>query len=112
MLSTLRDEFRNILGVCEWHLVNAKGQQDIDGTFVWLQQLELSPQMKLEPFVRWLIRDVASRCPTAKSAYWQRRRKSQTNANPVAFWQANKQHHYGKTRLMAYSLKHSEEVMV
>ena len=112
MLSTLRDEFRNILGVCEWHLVNDKGHQDINGTFVWLQQLELFPQMKLEPFVRWLIQDVASRCPTAKSAYWQRRRNSHTSPSPVAFWQANKQHHYGKPQLMAYSLKHSEEVMV
>ena len=112
MLSTRKDEFGNLLGVCEWHLVNQDGQQDIHGTWVWIQQIELSPHMSMAPFARWLIHDVATRCPTAQVAYWQRRRNSASHPNPVAFWNANKQHHYGKAKLMAYSQKHIEEVTV
>ena len=107
MLSTLRADTGQLLGCCEWHLVNQDGQQDINGSWVWLQQLELAPGMQMAEFARWLIQDVAKRCPTAHWAYWQRRRAGSSLATPssAAFWYANKLHQYRKDQLIAYSLK-------
>lgn len=74
MLTVVRDELGTLLAACDWLLVDVQGRHDpLHGTFVWVEQLELSPNLESAELIRNVIHQIATQVPWATAAYWVRR---------------------------------------
>ena len=54
-------------------LVDELGQRSLDGTYLYVEQLELSQGVKSRQVIHALIQQVAEMFPTAHWGYWERR---------------------------------------
>lgn len=76
MLTVVREQGQ-LVGVCEWWLVNQLGEQDWkSGTTVWVEQLELSKHVHAMNIIRQLIDKIGQLVPRAAGAYWVRKDKT------------------------------------
>ena len=74
MLTVIRDELGTLQAACDWLLVDAQGRHDpLHGTYVWVEQLELSPNLHSAALIRQIVLQIASQVPWADAAYWVRR---------------------------------------
>ena len=74
MLLVQRDYAGNLLAAIEWQLVNEDGQLDIHGAYVYVVQVEVNPHLDTRNLFRHFIEQSAKLAPTAKWAYWGRRK--------------------------------------
>ena len=98
MLTVIRDEQGHLQAACEWTPVDQAGTPSNTGTWVWVNQVELSQGLSSRMVWRDLIAVIALMAPACVGAYWHRRDK--TNR-----WV----HHYTRTQLLHMVQK---EVMV
>ena len=75
MLEIIRTNNGTIKGVCEWYLVNIKGEYDITGDMVWVNEVEVAPDYRHEGLMFEFAKMIIERCPQAKFAYFYRQRK-------------------------------------
>ncbi len=75
MLITLRDNDGFITAACEWWCVDEDGKWDPAGTYVFVNQLEHSPDAEGFSCIQDIIAEIAWTAPWAKAAYWERRGK-------------------------------------
>ena len=77
MLATIRDERGHLQAACDWWCVNIRGEWDALGSWVYVNQLELSPGVNSARMIRLIIQDIASLVPWVVGAYWERADKTQ-----------------------------------
>ena len=74
MLLVQRNFSGNLIAAIEWQLVNEDGQLDIHGDYVYVVQVEVNPHCDVRNIFRHFIEQSADLAPTAKWAYWGRRK--------------------------------------
>lgn len=74
MLEIIRDDDGNIKSVCEWSLVNEKGQIDDNGEYVWIHEAEISVNHRNNGSLAKFIKIITDRVPWAKYGYFSRRK--------------------------------------
>jgi hypothetical protein len=75
MLELIKDEQGNIKACLEWYLVNDKGEFDQQGEFVWVNEVEISPQYRRNGILKEFARIIIKKAPTAKFGYFWRQEK-------------------------------------
>lgn len=83
MLTVIRDEREQIQAVCDWWPVDAIGQWNPSGEYIWVEQLELAPGINGKQMIPRIIKDIATRTPWARFGYWERRDK--VNCQPRTY---------------------------
>lgn len=73
MLFVQRDVYGWMQGVLHVMLVDENGTVDPAGTYVYVEQMELSHGVKSPQVIHALIQQVAQTFPTARWGYWERR---------------------------------------
>lgn len=75
MLTVIRDELGQLLAACEWVPASDDGTPANDGHWVWVNQLEMSAEAG-RYVLRQVMTQIAEQMPTARGAYWYRRKKT------------------------------------
>ena len=72
MLWVLRGEGGNIQAVCEWWLVDERGQWTPEGRYVFLHQLEITPGVNLHMVRKSFVEQISLAVPGALGVFWHR----------------------------------------
>ena len=72
MLLVHRDARDYLEAVCEWWLVDSKGQYNVRGAYVFVNQLDCSPGVNGRKHIQQFIQEIALTAPWALGAYWRR----------------------------------------
>jgi hypothetical protein len=75
MIEILRTEKGEIKAVCEYYLVDGKGNFDNQGEFVWVNECEISPQYRNNGILKYFAKTIIEKNPTAKFGYFHRLKK-------------------------------------
>ena len=75
MLEIIRNEQGDIIGVCEWWIVNEKGKMDDHGIYIWIAEIEISPTYRNNGVIKKFIKEITLKVPQAKYGYFWRQRK-------------------------------------
>ena len=73
MLTVFRDDHGHLTAACAWYVVDALGQLDPHGGWVFVEQLEVSAGQDAHIQIRNVIADILWRAPDAHTGYWERR---------------------------------------
>ena len=73
MLLVQRGLWGDLLACVECRVVNAQGQLDPFGEYVWVEQFECNPHLDTRQVIRRFLEEGARLAPTAKWGYWIRR---------------------------------------
>lgn len=75
MLEIIKDTQGNIQAVCEWYLVDENGNFDQKGEFVWINEVEISPQYRNNGILKYFTKTIIEKASTAKFGYFWRQKK-------------------------------------
>ena len=76
MLEVIKDEQGNIKACLEFYVVDANGNYDVNGEFVWINEVCISHQYKNNGLLKELTRNVLAKVPpSAKFGYFWRQDK-------------------------------------
>jgi len=75
MLEIVRNSIGEILGACEFFVVNKDGSLNDKGEYVWINECEVSKSSERKGILAELIRMIIPRCPSANYGYFWRKRK-------------------------------------
>jgi hypothetical protein len=76
MLYVSRDALGNLRGCAEVQIVNDRGTLDPNGTYLWIEQLEVSKGENGKECILDLMTRYTTYYPTLRWAYWVRRLKT------------------------------------
>lgn len=72
MLEIIRDDYGNILAAAEWRKVNEHGQNDKNGKYIWIHEVEISKPYRDRGMLKELIRSISNKFPEFEAAYFRR----------------------------------------
>ena len=77
MIEVVRGSDGNIIACLEWYLVDVNGNFDIHGSFVWIEQYEISDSHKQNGILgisRKILEKIIAKAPTANFGYFKRQK--------------------------------------
>lgn len=75
MLEVIRGKDGVIKGVCEFVVMNDEGEMAVDGTWMFIGDLEVAPEYRSNGVIKQIIRNILDRCPNAQKCGWVREYK-------------------------------------
>jgi GNAT superfamily N-acetyltransferase len=75
MLEILKTDDGSIKACLEWYLVNARGEFDNKGEWVWINDVYIAPQFRNNGILKTFVKNVIEKCPQAMFGYFHRRTK-------------------------------------
>ena len=75
MLEIIRNGQGEILGACEFYVVDSKGNYDSKGEYCWINEVEVSKSQEHKGLLKEFIRLVIAKVPNCKWGYFWRKRK-------------------------------------
>ena len=84
MLEILRTDSGEIKAVCEQYIVDEKGNWDTTNKFIWISEIEVSPQYRNNGCLKHFIKPIMDKVPWAEYGYFWRKRKY-PDKKPVIF---------------------------
>lgn len=92
MLTVLRDTEHQIEAAMDWYLVNDQGRFDVEGRWVWVEQIETNDGQLQKDLMRRFVQQIATVVPLAVGAYWIRHDST-----------GMKSHNYLRARLLRFA---------
>jgi hypothetical protein len=75
MIEILHTDKGEIKAVCEYYIVDEKGNFDSKGEFVWINEVEISPSFRGNGILKTFAKNIMEREPQAKFGYFWRQYK-------------------------------------
>ena len=75
MIEILRTDKGEIKAVAEYYIVNEDGSFNRKGEFVWINEVEISPQYRGNGILKTFAKNIMEREPQAKFGYFWRQYK-------------------------------------
>lgn len=75
MIEVLHTDTGDIKAVCEWWMVNEKGEFDPYGYVVWVAELEVSKSFRHNGCISEIIKRITDKVPYARQGYFWRKGK-------------------------------------
>jgi len=72
MLEIIRNENKNIIGCCEWYIVDRYGHMDDKGSHVWICEVEINPSERGNGLLKRFVKIITEKAPQAEAGYFQR----------------------------------------
>ena len=87
MLTVIRNDKGDILGACEWRIVNQHGLDDKDGLYVYISNIEISKSAQHNGVIKKFILPMALKAPNAIWMYFKRKKyKRRQRFYPIHKW--------------------------
>ena len=61
--------------VCEWYLVDSRGNYSSHGDYVWVNEVYINPEFRSNGMLKEFVKDIIAKAPTAKYGYFWRQKK-------------------------------------
>ena len=74
MLTVVKGYDDEILGCCEWRIVDQEGHPAIDGKYIWISELEVSRRYRHKNIIKKIILDIEKKAKETEYVYFQRRK--------------------------------------
>jgi len=75
MLEIIKGDGGDIIGVCEYFIVDQKGHLDDNGEYCWIAETELSKSAEHKGYLREMVRLVIAKVPNCRFGYFWRKQK-------------------------------------
>ena len=74
MIETIRDDEDKVVAYIEWSLVNNSGRTSKLGKYIFVNELWIHKSLRRGKILRGFIQLIGTKTPTARYAYWERRK--------------------------------------
>ena len=75
MIELLKTDTGEIKAVCEYYIVDEKGNFDRQGEFAWINECEIAPQYRGNGILKSFAKTIMEKYPQLKFGYFHRRKK-------------------------------------
>lgn len=72
MLATIKDDDGNIMACAEWYCVNEQGFRTPQGSYIWVNELQVSQSYWNEGLIPLVILEIAKKTENKTYVYWRR----------------------------------------